>query len=173
MNYDLPWNPQRFRAAPGRIQAGIGSPHFRRALQLLFARRSASVELFGLEEKIGRETLALPTPAVGVGQVLPGQVTDPNVEVALADIDEVHDQIRVCTARGSATLLENDGEPAAACRRGGATVRLAKAMVDPLVQGDVHGGLTNTGAGVGTGYPYGFVGPPRYLVPDTQTIRKP
>ncbi len=118
VNYDLPWNPQRIVQRHGRIDR-IGSPHSDVLFDCFFPAEYLD-ELLGLEEKLQRK-LAYANAAVGVGQVLPGQVTDPNVEVAFADIDEVHDQIR--SLYGEATLLENNGGSAALSERSTASSR--------------------------------------------------
>ncbi|HET8930091.1 MAG TPA: helicase-related protein, partial [Acidimicrobiales bacterium] len=90
VNYDLPWNPQRIVQRHGRIDR-IGSHHKAVLFDCFFPAQHLD-ELLGLEEKLQRK-LAYANAAIGVGQVLPGQLTDPEVQVALADIDAVQSSI--------------------------------------------------------------------------------
>lgn len=142
VNYDLPWNPQRIVQRHGRVDR-IGSHHPTVLFDCFFPAEALD-ELLGLEEKLQRK-LAYANAAIGVGQVLPGQVTDPDVQVALADIAAVHEQIENLYEE-KADLLLGRGDSAALSgeeyRR-----RLDRALGNDRLRGDVE--VLPYGAGSG------------------------
>jgi len=109
VNYDLPWNPQRMVQRHGRIDR-IGSHHKFVRFGCFFPARNLD-RLLGLEETLQRK-LAYANAAIGVGEVLPGQITDPTVQVALADLAHQQDLIKSLYDE-SPVLLDDRGGSAA------------------------------------------------------------
>jgi len=109
VNYDLPWNPQRMVQRHGRIDR-IGSHHKFVRFGCFFPARNLD-RLLGLEETLQRK-LAYANAAIGVGEVLPGQVADPTVQVALADLVQQQELIKSLYDE-SPVLLDDRGGSAA------------------------------------------------------------
>ncbi len=103
VNFDLPWNPMKLVQRHGRIDR-IGSPHKRVHIGCFFPAENLD-ELLGLEATLQRK-IAYANAAIGTGEVLPGQVANPRVEVLLHD--ETTDLIRGIYD-GDATLLIDGG----------------------------------------------------------------
>jgi len=129
ISVDLPWNPMRLVQRHGRIDR-IGSHHRFVDIDCFFPAANLD-RLLGLEELLQRK-VAYANAAIGMGEVLPGQIADPTVEVALNDlrqqIDDIYDERTELfeTGGGSAAL---SGEE---YRR-----RLEKAIADPRMKSDV------------------------------------
>ncbi len=131
ISVDLPWNPMRLVQRHGRIDR-IGSRHKYIAIDCFFPAKDLD-RLLKLEERLQRK-IAYANAAIGMGQVIPGQIADPTWEGTLHDIQQqiqdIHDE--------KTDLLENRGGSASLSgeeyRR-----RLEKAFGDPRVKGDVTG----------------------------------
>jgi hypothetical protein len=129
VSVDLPWNPMRLVQRHGRIDR-IGSHHRFIGIDCFFPTVNLD-RLLRLEERLQRK-VAYANAAIGMGEVLPGQLADPTVEVALSDlrqqIDDIYDERTEIfeTGGGSAAL---SGEE---YRR-----RLEKAIADSRMKGDV------------------------------------
>ncbi|MEX1171819.1 MAG: helicase-related protein [Chloroflexota bacterium] len=109
INYDLPWNPQRMVQRHGRVDR-IGSHHKFVQFGCFFPARNLD-RLLGLEATLQRK-LAYANAAIGVGEVLPGQITDPTVQVALADIENQQELIKSLHDQ-KPVLLDDSGGSAA------------------------------------------------------------
>jgi len=142
INYDLPWNPQRMVQRHGRIDR-IGSHHKFVRFGCFFPGRNLD-RLLGLEATLQRK-LAYANAAIGVGEVLPGQITDPTVQVALADIETQQEQI-LSLHDESPVLLDDRGGSAALSgeeyRR-----RLERALAHDNVRQDVLALAYGSGSG--------------------------
>lgn len=142
INYDLPWNPQRMVQRHGRIDR-IGSHHKFVQFGCFFPGRNLD-RLLGLEATLQRK-LAYANAAIGVGEVLPGQITDPTVQIALADIETQQEQI----------LSLHDENPVLLDDRGGSAAlsgeeyrrRLARALAHDNVRQDVIALAYGSGSG--------------------------
>ena len=93
ISVDLPWNPMRLVQRHGRIDR-IGSHHRFIGIDCFFPAKNLD-RLLRLEERLQRK-IAYANAAIGMGEVLPGQLADPTIEVALNDlrqqIDDIHDE---------------------------------------------------------------------------------
>jgi hypothetical protein len=126
----------------GRIDR-IGSHHKYVRFGCFFPAANLD-RLLHLEETLQRK-LAYANAAVGVGEVLPGQIADPNVQVALADLATQQEQIRSLYDENPA-LLDTRGGSAALSgeeyRR-----RLERALRDDGVRHDVLALAYGSGSG--------------------------
>jgi len=142
INFDLPWNPQRMVQRHGRIDR-IGSHHKFVRFGCFFPSRNLD-RLLGLEETLQRK-LAYANAAIGVGEVLPGQIADPTVQVALADVAQQQELIKSLYDE-SPVLLDDRGGSAALSgeeyRR-----RLERALAHENVRRDVLGLAYGSGSG--------------------------
>ncbi len=142
VNYDLPWNPQRMVQRHGRIDR-IGSHHKFVRFGCFFPGHNLD-RLLGLEDTLQRK-LAYANAAIGVGKVLPDQVADPTVQVALADIINQHELID-SLYNESPVLLDDRGGSAALSgeeyRR-----RLERALAHDGVRRDVLALAYGSGSG--------------------------
>lgn len=142
VNFDLPWNPQRMVQRHGRIDR-IGSHHKFVRFGCFFPARNLD-RLLGLEATLQRK-LAYANAAIGVGEVLPGQIADPTVQVALADIAQQQALIKGLYEE-SPVLLDDRGGSAALSgeeyRR-----RLERAMALDPVRRDVLALAYGSGSG--------------------------
>jgi hypothetical protein len=109
INYDLPWNPQRMVQRHGRIDR-IGSHHKFVQFGCFFPAQNLD-RLLGLEATLQRK-LAYANAAIGVGEVLPGQIADPTVQVALADIESQQELIKSLYDEDSVLLDDRGGSAA-------------------------------------------------------------
>ena len=129
VNIDLPWNPMRLVQRHGRVDR-IGSHHKFIDMDCFFPSRNLE-DLLGLEERLQRK-VAYANAAIGMGQVLPDQIADPTVNVALHDLRTQIDEIRA----ERVDLFLDSGQSAALSgeeyRR-----RLERALGDARVRSDV------------------------------------
>jgi hypothetical protein len=142
INYDMPWNPQKMVQRHGRIDR-IGAHHKFVRFGCFFP--SANLDrLLHLEETLQRK-LAYANAAIGVGEVLPGQIADPNVQVALADLASQRRQIDELYNENP-SLLDTRGGSAALSgeeyRR-----RLERALGDDAIRRDVMALAYGSGSG--------------------------
>ncbi len=129
VNFDLPWNPMRLVQRHGRIDR-IGSPHKRVVIGCFFPSENLD-KLLGLEATLQRK-IAYANAAIGAGTVIPGQKSNPDIDVlfhdAVKDIKDLFDE--------NATLLIEGGGSGALSgeefRR-----RLSRAFTDAYVKRDV------------------------------------
>ncbi len=129
ISVDLPWNPMRLVQRHGRIDR-IGSHHKFISIDCFFPAEDLD-RLLKLEDRLQRK-VAYANAAIGMGNVIPGQIADPTVEVSLNDtrqqIEDIHDE--------KTDLLESRGGSAALSgeeyRR-----RLERAFEDPRIKADV------------------------------------
>ena len=123
VSVDLPWNPMRLVQRHGRIDR-IGSHHRHIDVNCFFPAEGLD-RLLGLEERLQRK-IAYANAAIGMGNIIPGQVADPNLEVTLNDVRDQIEQIR----DEDASILVSGGGTSALSgeeyRR-----RLEKAINDP------------------------------------------
>lgn len=139
INYDLPWNPMRIVQRNGRIDR-INSQHEYVDLGLFFPSERLE-ELLALEARLEAK-LALADAAVGAGEVLPGRMAGP--EINLADTDVELEFERLLDNGGSSASLSGEEY-----RR-----RLARAFEsDPALKRSIEtlpfgsgSGFTNPGA---------------------------
>jgi hypothetical protein len=139
VNFDLPWNPMRLVQRHGRIDR-IGSPHKRVVIGCFFPSENLD-KLLGLEETLQRK-IAYANAAIGAGTVIPGQKSNPDVEVlfhdTVKDIKDLFDE--------NATLLIEGGGSGALSgeefRR-----RLSRALTDGYTKQDVLGLPYGSGSG--------------------------
>ena len=129
VSVDLPWNPMRLVQRHGRIDR-IGSHHRHVDIDCYFPATDLD-RLLRLEERLQRK-IAYANAAIGMGEVLPGQIADPTVEVTLHDlrqqIEQIHDErTELFEERGGSAALSGEEY-----RR-----RLEKAMADTRVKADV------------------------------------
>lgn len=82
VNFDLPWNPMRLVQRHGRIDR-IGSLHKEVGIGCFFPAENLDT-LLKLEETLQRK-IAYANAAIGTGMVIPGQKSDPSVEVLFKD----------------------------------------------------------------------------------------
>jgi hypothetical protein len=99
INYDLPWNPMRIVQRHGRIDR-IGSQFKEVQLGVFFPAERLDAML-SLEERLNVK-LAQAAAAVGVGEVLPGQVSGAT-EVILTDPDQAVEQIEELVKLGGSS----------------------------------------------------------------------
>ncbi len=142
VNYDMPWNPQKMVQRHGRIDR-IGAHHKFVRFGCFFPAANLD-RLLHLEETLQRK-LAYANAAIGVGEVLPGQIADPSVQVALADLATQQEQIQGLYAEDPA-LLDTRGGSAALSgeeyRR-----RLERALADDALRRDVMALAYGSGSG--------------------------
>ena len=139
INFDLPWNPMKLVQRHGRIDR-IGSPHKRVFIGCFFPAENLD-ELLHLEATLQRK-IAYANAAVGAGNVLPGQIADPNVEVLLHDTNK---DILDLFNENAVLLVEGGGSGALSgeeYRR-----RLSQAMKDQFLRGQVTGLPYGSGSG--------------------------
>ena len=90
ISVDLPWNPMRLVQRHGRIDR-IGSPHRYIDINCFFPAQGLD-DLLGLEERLQRK-VAYANAAIGMGDVIPGQIADSSIEVTLHDTRDAINQI--------------------------------------------------------------------------------
>lgn len=142
INYDLPWNPQRMVQRHGRIDR-IGSHHKVVQFGCFFPARNLD-RLLGLEDTLQRK-LAYANAAIGVGEVLPGQIADPTVQVALTDLAHQQELIKSLYDESPVLLDERGGSAALSgeeYRR-----RLERALAHDHVRNDVLAMAFGSGSG--------------------------
>jgi hypothetical protein len=104
INFDLPWNPMKLVQRHGRIDR-IGSPHKHVYIDCFFPARNLD-DLLGLEAILQRK-IALANAAIGVGHVIPNQISNPNVEVlyrdAKSDIEDLYNEDAAIFVQGGGT----------------------------------------------------------------------
>lgn len=83
ISVDLPWNPMRLVQRHGRIDR-IGSHHRYVRIGVFFPARHLD-ELLKLEETLQRK-IAYANAAIGMGEVIPGQRAEPNLDLVFKDI---------------------------------------------------------------------------------------
>lgn len=99
INYDLPWNPMRIVQRHGRIDR-IGS-QFKEVNLGVFFPADRLDAMLGLEERLNVK-LAQAAAAVGIGDVLPGQLAV-STEVILADPDQAVEQLEELVKLGGSS----------------------------------------------------------------------
>ena len=142
VNYDLPWNPQRMVQRHGRIDR-IGSHHKVVRFGCFFPGRNLD-RLLGLEATLQRK-LAYANAAIGVGEVLPGQIADATVQVALVDL--VHQQELIKSLYEESPVLLDDRGGSAALSGEEYRRRLERAMALDNVRRDVLALAYGSGSG--------------------------
>jgi hypothetical protein len=104
INFDLPWNPMKLVQRHGRIDR-IGSPHKHVYIDCFFPAQNLDA-LLGLEAILQRK-IALANAAIGVGHVIPDQISNPNVEVLYrdpqADIEDLYNEDAAIFVQGGGT----------------------------------------------------------------------
>ena len=129
VNFDLPWNPMRLVQRHGRIDR-IGSPHKKVVIGCFFPAANLD-KLLKLEVTLQRK-IAYANAAIGAGTVIPGQKSNPDVQVLfhdqVGDIQDLFDENPILLIEGGGNGALSGEE----YRR-----RLSKAMGDTYVRKEV------------------------------------